>query len=99
MSTTALVPSNCSNTNAFPSLRYLLSCKVSFDFSTRIVQRMGGFQSAVVAKLSPPPICLKKAGSAMFALLPVKVLGWADDARSEERRVGKEWRSRWSPYQ
>ena len=29
-------------------------------------------------------------------LMPV--LGWMDGTRSEERRVGKECRSRWSPY-
>ena len=27
-----------------------------------------------------------------------KVCGYASDMRSEERRVGKECRSRWSPY-
>ena len=25
-------------------------------------------------------------------------LGWSEPSRSEERRVGKECRSRWSPY-
>src|SRR5260370_30768015 len=42
----------------------------------------------------------------MVALTGVRVIGdrvlvgvlFADDARSEERRVGKECRSRWSPY-
>ena len=29
---------------------------------------------------------------------PLNVLVGADEARSEERRVGKECRSRWSPY-
>src|SRR2546426_7797845 len=28
----------------------------------------------------------------------VPLLGWRGGARSEERRVGKECRSRWSPY-
>src|SRR2546430_3389559 len=28
----------------------------------------------------------------------LSVMDWAVDARSEERRVGKECRSRWSPY-
>src|SRR5256884_8956180 len=36
------------------------------------------------------------------ALWPFATLGWPDDTpelrRSEERRVGKECRSRWSPY-
>ena len=30
--------------------------------------------------------------------IPCLVLGEADPLRSEERRVGKECRSRWSPY-
>src|ERR1700746_625799 len=79
MSTAPFVPSNCSNTNTSPSLRYLLNVKVSFDFSTRIVQRMGNLELGVAAKLSPLAILVSTAGSAMFALL-VKVLGWADDA-------------------
>src|SRR5256884_9604451 len=29
---------------------------------------------------------------------PLKSLAYCTDARSEERRVGKECRSRWSPY-
>src|SRR2546427_7769144 len=28
----------------------------------------------------------------------MKTFSWMDDVRSEERRVGKECRSRWSPY-
>ena len=28
----------------------------------------------------------------------VENLGWEENDRSEERRVGKECRSRWSPY-
>ena len=28
----------------------------------------------------------------------VKLRVWAEESRSEERRVGKECRSRWSPY-
>ena len=33
-----------------------------------------------------------------FVLIPLLVLGYAIGDRSEERRVGKECRSRWSPY-
>src|SRR5580693_1998283 len=80
MSTAPLVPSNSSNTNKSPSLRYLLMVKVSFDFSTRIVQRMGCCHLAGVAKLSPPAMVLSTASSAMFELLPAKVLGRACDA-------------------
>ena len=47
----------------------------------------GGVDSALVAKLCAD------------ALGPQHVLGVAmPDGRSEERRVGKECRSRWSPY-
>ena len=32
------------------------------------------------------------------SILLSALLGWASENRSEERRVGKECRSRWSPY-
>src|SRR6516225_6910874 len=78
-STAPLLPSNCSNSNTSPFLRYLLNAKVSLDFSTRIVQRMGSFPLAGPVKLSPPAMYLSTAGSAVFVFLPPKVLGWADD--------------------
>ena len=40
----------------------------------------------------------------VMAYLPVTFIGWTEldasgnEVRSEERRVGKECRSRWSPY-
>src|SRR5258708_37656159 len=37
------------------------------------------------------------AGGAWNASIVSEVVQWGD-TRSEERRVGKEWRSRWSPY-
>src|SRR5215472_1728084 len=78
-STAPLVPSNCSKSNTSPFLRYLRNAKVSFDFSTRIVHRMGRVPFAGVAKLPPLTMFLSSAGSAVFVLLPLKVLGWADD--------------------
>ena len=46
-----------------------------------------------------------KKGNIAGRLLPVPVeltggcgIGWTSKIRSEERRVGKECRSRWSPY-
>src|SRR5690349_170030 len=79
MSTAPFLPSNSSNTNTSPYLWYLLSVKVSFDFSTRIVRRTGGLESGVAAKLSPPAMFLSTAMLAMF-VLPAKLLGWAEDA-------------------
>ena len=32
------------------------------------------------------------------AMLYHRIVEWKDNYRSEERRVGKECRSRWSPY-
>ena len=34
----------------------------------------------------------------LAGISPLSVAGEIEDARSEERRVGKECRSRWSPY-
>ena len=42
-------------------------------------------------------IAVKKRGDDITFLRRI-VRGPADDSRSEERRVGKECRSRWSPY-
>src|SRR2546429_6726850 len=41
-----------------------------------------------------------RASEARFraAILATSEMLWTNDARSEERRVGKECRSRWSPY-
>ena len=35
---------------------------------------------------------------AAMCILPSLIMFFAEDKRSEERRVGKECRSRWSPY-
>src|SRR2546427_11346303 len=59
-------------------------------------QRLGG-QYGVVPIAAPPtqPPALVTLGQ---ALMFDKVLSGNRDIRSEERRVGKECRSRWSPY-
>ena len=41
---------------------------------------------------------IMKAFSSGLKALREKYPGWWDEIRSEERRVGKECRSRWSPY-
>src|SRR2546427_12630106 len=54
----------------------------------------------------PPTVTNKWLDEAIQKLLPTHMqlimgIGTAEElalARSEERRVGKEWRSRWSPY-
>ena len=58
------------------------------------------------AWVSPVQVVPKKGGMTMITnekneLIPTRtVTGWrmCIDYRSEERRVGKECRSRWSPY-
>ena len=50
---------------------------------------------------SQPPgtyVNVNSSGTETFSsfVMTIHVLGIAD--RSEDRRVGKEWRSRWSPY-
>src|SRR5262249_58601205 len=43
------------------------------------------------------PVDMEGARSFRPHLLPMLTC-WGPAGRSEERRVGKEWRSRWSPY-
>src|ERR1051326_1183842 len=37
------------------------------------------------------------AASGRYSLTPEQAVALTEEQRSEERRVGKEWRSRWSP--
>ena len=48
--------------------------------------------ASVVRQFGPPPLWRRKQG---FETLICLIL---EQQRSEERRVGKECRSRWSPY-
>src|SRR5947209_20460290 len=49
---------------------------------------------AVSVKLA----CFGIAGPVLHGRVTASNLAWVVDARSEERRVGKEWRSGWSSY-
>ena len=40
----------------------------------------------------------KKTSNSKYNVQRVIIMGLGDESRSEERRVGKECRSRWSPY-
>ena len=42
--------------------------------------------------------CKKIAAEESYGVIPISTEMYADMTRSEERRVGKECRSRWSPY-
>ena len=44
------------------------------------------------------PIGAEESFKGLVDLIKMKAIYWHDETRSEERRVGKECRSRWSPY-
>ena len=44
------------------------------------------------------PMDCSLPGSSVYGIFQARVLEWVAISRSEERRVGKECRSRWSPY-
>ena len=51
--------------------------------------------------LKPDPATIGNSGMIFDSLDEAMSYGWKeikDEGRSEERRVGKECRSRWSPY-
>ena len=50
------------------------------------------------SSISLPMVCLVNGNTASAAELFAATLRTMNGARSEERRVGKECRSRWSPY-
>src|SRR5258706_11962484 len=58
--------------------------------------------SAIRGKTDPgehcKPVAAPRGCSPQRSLVPFGFVGWVPAARSEERRVGKECRSRWSPY-
>src|SRR2546422_9935353 len=97
----------------FPYTTLFRSVEDAIAIGTSAVARMlktplivtltkGGFTARKVAALRPPvPILAVTTEATTFrqlalvwGVLPVLV----DHVRSEERRVGKECRSRWSPY-
>src|SRR2546425_12865487 len=57
-----------------------------------VFQRQTGYRVKVIAVGSGQALAMGRRGDADV------VLSHAPEARSEERRVGKECRSRWSPY-
>src|SRR5258706_141890 len=62
---------------------------------------VGQLQRAVVDRLQLPGIGQRVVGKVELAAIGLQRAGVIDAAaavRSEERRVGKECRSRWSPY-
>ena len=66
------------------------------DFSVGTLEAVlaAGHEVAAVVTQPDKP---KGRGGAM-SMSPVKTAGVDESIRSEERRVGKECRSRWSPY-
>src|SRR2546430_8678789 len=54
-----------------------------------------GIRVALGQELEQPTLVVVEAGAGVRCRDPAGQLDWA---RSEERRVGKECRSRWSPY-
>src|SRR5688572_31502432 len=87
-----------------PDYNYL-PCPDDIYISPSQIRRFGLRTGAVVSGQIRPP----KENERYFALLRVEAINYYDpeiltqkvvfdDLRSEERRVGKECRSRWSPY-
>src|ERR1043166_3728653 len=64
-------------------------CALAYRRKTGDVQRTKAIATATNPKMIP---------ARRFAFLPGVAAAWVRDNRSEERRVGKECRSRWSPY-
>src|SRR2546430_10288244 len=69
----------------------------------RLSWRMYAFASSVVSissmPSSEPPLIRHAAAPSVYRALPIrKPSSSRSPPRSEERRVGKECRSRWSPY-
>ena len=64
-----------------------------YDLHGEVYDRFRQEQISVIVLLATEDECLYKTGRNLRALYLRE--GWT---RSEERRVGKECRSRWSPY-
>src|SRR2546430_4191031 len=82
-------------------------CDWSSDVCSSDLARSNGVRFVLYAlDLAGQPIATQPIGRADFMdessgntqTLHVLVVGTTTDPRSEERRVGKECRSRWSPY-
>ena len=69
--------------------------------STLVLTAFGHPRLDFMASLSGVIACLGNVGPGLASLGPVENFSWLPEgvrSRSEERRVGKECRSRWSPY-
>src|SRR6266478_3092408 len=62
-------------------------------------RRLGVYQRTLVADVATPDDSSDRFPQSLGELLfDLPLSGWYWQVRSEERRVGKECRSRWSPY-
>ena len=71
---------------------------VTYDFVTRAIARTLGHPGKGYFALLGSAVALLAVGIGCLLMLLRYGLGLAGYSRSEERRVGKECRSRWSPY-
>src|SRR5256885_16742638 len=78
------------------TIQYLFSMSVSFPYHFSIFSVSEFFIGSFSATRSYPYI--KKKLDIMTKQTAIFLLNFFEKLRSEERRVGKECRSRWSPY-
>ena len=69
---------------------------VTFNPSLDYIVTVNDFMTGIVNRTSKEIIF--PGGKGINVSMVLKNLGCENTARSEERRVGKECRSRWSPY-
>src|ERR1017187_3250472 len=77
--------------------------RISGETSCSFFQAEGGMRDTSVTGVQrcALPICLRyepQSRAELFVTSLLIVDGQPREQRSEERRVGKEWRSRWAPY-
>ena len=91
--------------SALPLLRYfrgrtLFDYKLWYETEQYVLagHEIYFFRSGKYDFMYPPPCALFLAGASLLGQGGLILLLVAINSRSEERRVGKECRSRWSPY-
>ena len=75
--------------------------RVTYDFVTRAIARTLGHPGKGYFALLGSAVALLAVGIGCLLMLlryGLGLAGYSHPVRSEERRVGKECRSRWSPY-